>query len=83
MVRFIMKRSFKGLNGSPIEQLYTIDVDAPELERRLNSREFSGNHYDYQELLGVEVLGSLDSYDECVYSDDGTVTPFNSRKETE
>lgn len=37
----------------------------------------------YQELLGVEVLGSLDSYDECVYSDDGTVTLFNSRKETE
>ena len=59
MIRAILKYKRKDQNsGAETEGIYTIDFDAPELEKELSSGGFSENGYDFTELIGVEVLGN-------------------------
>lgn len=58
MLRFVVRRKQKDslVSGAEWETLETIDVDLPELERRLEQGGFGDSGYDVTELVGVEVL---------------------------
>ena len=57
MLRYIMKRKFMSPhNNLQFEQIFTIDGDQEEVARKLSGGGYSGDGYDINELLGVEVI---------------------------
>lgn len=59
MLRFIIKSEWRdGYNGSTGEDLSTLDIDLPELEKILSSGGFSETSYQRCSLVGVEVRKS-------------------------
>jgi hypothetical protein len=52
-----MKRKFMSPhNNLQFEQIFTIDGDQEEVARKLSGGGYSGDGYDINELLGVEVI---------------------------
>ena len=57
MIRAILKHKRKDQSsGAETEGLYTVDFNAPELEDELIKGGFGENGFDFNELIGVEVL---------------------------
>ena len=56
MIRFIIERKYKYPNGLEDDELETVDIDVPQLERILTDGGSSEDGYDLRYLLGVEVL---------------------------
>lgn len=56
MIRFILKREVSDrYSGAEYEQLYTVDVNVPELERELTRGGLSQEAYEIVSLVGAEV----------------------------
>lgn len=59
MIRFIIKRKFKGdPYAAGTETFETFTVDVPELEAALTRGGVSQNGYDISELMGAEVFAA-------------------------
>lgn len=57
MLRFILKNSYKdSCNGAEVENFFTMDFEVPELEQQLRRGGFGENGYQFNQLVGVEVL---------------------------
>lgn len=57
MLRFILKRRKNDVySGAVFSEMYTLDVDAPDLETALNYGGYGEQGYDLTELVGVEKL---------------------------
>lgn len=57
MLRFIIKHQWRDKYiPAEGEDLETVDIDAPELERILRSGGWGEGHFDRRSLTGVEVL---------------------------
>ena len=57
MLRIIIQRKMLDrYSGLATDELETLDIDCPELERVLTGGGFSEGHYDYRKAIGVEVL---------------------------
>ena len=57
MVRFILRKSYKDPNnGDTGQRLFTFDADCLELEKLLTAGGFSESGFDYNELIGAEII---------------------------
>ena len=57
MIRFIFKNSRRDcVSGWEGSQLFTIDIEVPEIERALTAGGYGESGYDRTELIGVEIL---------------------------
>lgn len=62
MLRVIIRRKMKDQwNGLETDELETVDIDSPELERILCAGGMAENGYDHRTVAGVEVLPESDA----------------------
>ena len=60
MIRFILKRKqMHDLSGGKTERLWSIDHDLVALEQALRAGGHSQQAYDFNELVGVELVGDM------------------------
>lgn len=59
MLRAIIRRNENGGWDTDRQSFYTIDFDAPALEAALKSGGSDGSHYEFHNLVGVEVLAPV------------------------
>jgi len=57
MIRFIFLNKFRcPQTGLETESFHTVDLDVPEIEKRLSGGGSGESGYDYTRLMGVELL---------------------------
>jgi hypothetical protein len=57
MLRALIRRDIRHINGAEFQQFETVDFDCAELEYRLHTRGgCGGDVYDISTLLGIETL---------------------------
>jgi len=56
MLRFVLVNKSKNTDSCEQRSYITIDAEVPELEKRLKMGGYDQYHYDYTDLVGVEIL---------------------------
>lgn len=62
MLRVIIRRKWRdGISGLEVDELETLDISSPELERILRGGGCGELAYDHRSVAGVEVLPESES----------------------
>lgn len=64
MIRFILKKSHGSCDYKAREDLYSIDIEVPELEIALRRGGYSKHNFEHHQLVGVELLEILEEVSE-------------------